>query len=138
VTASSRANEVEAAANWCYYGHEPTIANVRLRQLSQRARFAGAFKTLGVCWLLAVVAVFMPVLHFVLVPGLLLLGPLLFLGKLAEGVTLLGATGPCPACGATITHRVKLRALPKMEIRCDGCGRAIELVIPDALMRAPD
>lgn len=129
---SSPAHVVEIAAAYVYPDLAPTVARVRLRRIGPRARMLAAFQALGLTWLAAVAAVFLPLLHFVLVPSLLLLGPAMFFWKLGEHVTLLGADGPCPACGEPIAHRVKLRAAPRTEIRCDHCGRSVALTIPEA------
>jgi len=122
----------EGAATWCYPAHEPTAAVVRLRWVSKRGRLMAALKALGGFWLAAVAAVFLPLLHFILVPTLLLLGPLMFFWKLRESVTLLGADGPCPACGVPIAHRVQLPAAEHTQVRCEACGRSVDLAIPAA------
>lgn len=128
----------EIAANWSYDGREPTPAVVRLQRVSKRGRTYAALKALGACWLAGVAAVFLPLLHFILVPSLLLLGPLMFFWKLSEHVTLLAADGPCPACGAAILHRVKLRASERTDVRCESCGRRVELVISAESLLSPD
>ena len=133
---SSGAVIAEIAATWRYPGHEPTAAVVRLRRVNKRGRLMAALKALGGCWLAAVAAVFVPLLHFILVPSLLLLGPAMFFWKLGEHVTLLSADGPCPACGAPIAHRVKLRAAERTQVRCDACGRGVELAIPSEELTA--
>lgn len=129
----------ERAATWCYAAHAPTTAMVRLRWVNKRGRLMAALKALGGFWLAAVGAVFLPLLHFILVPTLLLLGPLMFFWKLRESVTLLGADGPCPACGVPIAHRVQLPAAEHTQVRCEACGRSVDLAIPAAELRAsPD
>jgi len=123
---------VEIAASYRYPEIEPSPARVKLRRMNRPARMIAALRALGLCWLAAIAAVFVPVLHFVLVPSLLLGGPLAFLWKLGEQVTLLSADGTCPACHAPIAHRVKQRAAEHTNIRCDHCGRNIDLVLPAA------
>ncbi len=132
---SPHAVVVEIVARWCYPDHEPSAAVVRLRRVNKRGRLVAAFRALAGCWLAAVAAVFLPLLHFILVPSLLLLGPLMFFWKLREHVTLLGADGPCPACGVQISHRVKLPAAEHTQVRCEACGRAVDLVIPAEELR---
>ena len=121
---------VELAASFRYPDLEPSPARVRVRRMNRPARIVAAFKALGGCWLGAVAAVFVPVLHFVLVPGLLLLGPAMFFWRLGQRETLLSADGNCPACGVPIAHRVTLTATEHTQIRCEGCGRGIDLTIP--------
>ena len=111
---------------------------VRVRRVNKRGRLTAALKAFGTCWLAAVAAVFVPLLHFILVPSLLLLGPAMFIWKLGEHVTLLSADGSCPACGEEIVHRVRLRAAEHTRVRCDACGRGVELAIPAAELTARD
>jgi hypothetical protein len=125
---------VEAPAQIRYPGHEAAPAVVTLRRRNRRDRLAAVVKTWAICWAAAVVAVFLPVLHFILVPGLLLGGPLYALSMRNEHTTLLKATGRCPACAKEIMHTVKRRAVASTRLRCDACGRAVELAIDPALL----
>lgn len=128
--------EGEIVARWCYGERPSTAAVARVRWVSKRGRLVAALQALAGFWLAAIAAVFLPLLHFVLVPSLLLLGPLMFFWKLRESVTLLGADGPCPACGVPIAHRVQLPAAQHTQVRCEACGRSVDLAIPaEALKR---
>lgn len=77
-------------------------------------RTSRAVRALATCWGLAVLAVFLPVLHFVLVPSLLVAGPVVALSRLRERCTVRGASGTCPACGAAQSFAVSgaLRVAP--------------------------
>ncbi len=86
------------------------------------------------CWGAAVAAVFLPVLHFVLVPSLLLAGPLVALARWRERVTILAADGACPACGAMQHPRPRSAAAEHMGFRCESCRRALELRLPPELL----
>jgi len=85
-------------------------------------------------WGLAIAAVFLPVLHFVLVPALLLGGPILALQRLGERVTVLDVSGNCPGCGAPQKQSLKRKAQPRLEFRCDACRRAIGVRVPEDLL----
>src|SRR5690606_38859356 len=50
-------------------------------------------------WLAAVIAVLVPLLHWVLVPTLALLGPILALRTFARDRSVCGGSGLCPSCG---------------------------------------
>src|SRR6185295_312574 len=65
---------------------EAAVATVRCRSLAWRAGRAGL--ALGIAWLLAFPAIFFPVAHFVLVPGLLIGGVVLAAIRLREDRTL--------------------------------------------------
>ena len=94
-------------------------------------RLRRALLGLAACWGAAVAAVFLPVLHFVLVPTLLIAGPLLAFARLGERRTVTGITGPCPVCGGVITLRPGGTAAAV--VRCDHCRRPVEWALaPDA------
>ena len=114
----------------CYPGREPAPAIVRMQPRDRRARIARALRTLAACWGLAIAAVFVPVLHFVLVPSLLVAGPLLSLQKLGEAQSMLSAAGACPACGAPQEFPLARPWRARVSLRCTACGRAIALETP--------
>jgi hypothetical protein len=72
---------------------------VSLQSWEKKERTARAFKALGFTWIGAIVAVFLPLLHFVLVPALLVAGPLLFFWVAGREQVILGGKGTCPDCG---------------------------------------
>jgi hypothetical protein len=126
----------EVPARFTYVGRPDTEARVRVRRHDSRQRTARALRVLGACWGLAVVAVLVPVLHFVLVPGLLLAGPLLAVQRLGERVTVVGARGECPGCGAPQTFTLAMAPTERMPLRCEACGRQVFLV-PGAELTDP-
>lgn len=124
----------EAPALLRYPGKEPSAARVTLRRLGRRDRLAAVAKTWAIGWLAAAAAVFLPVLHFVLVPALFVGAPLVALSKRREHTTLLRAGGACPACGAAVVYTQRRRASAFVALRCEGCGRALELSIDEAAL----
>jgi hypothetical protein len=126
----SSAAERDHPGTLAYPGREGSGARVRVRHRDRRGRMLRAGRTLTACWGLAIVAVFLPVLHFVLVPGLLLLGPALAWAKLHEADTLLAVEGPCPACAAPLHATPGQPWRERTLLRCDACGRRLELVLP--------
>ncbi|MFQ5746948.1 MAG: hypothetical protein ACE5HF_06970 [Gemmatimonadota bacterium] len=67
--------EAPAAIPAVLYGEgRETAVELRVRRFTRRERLRAAGRRLGLLWGLAVPAVFIPVLHLVLVPGLLLGG----------------------------------------------------------------
>jgi hypothetical protein len=115
-----------------YPDRADAAARVRVRHHDRRARTLRAARTLAACWGLAVVAVFLPVLHFVLVPALLLLGPAMAWSRLHETRTLLGVEGACPACALALHLKLAQPWRERTILRCDGCGRRLTLVLPPA------
>jgi hypothetical protein len=109
-------------------------ATVSIRQHSRPERLRRAARAWAGCWGAAIVAVFLPVLHFVLVPALLAGGPLYAMVMMRERVTVLGADGDCPACGAAQHPKLKAGASASMDFRCEGCRRALLLKLPAELL----
>ncbi len=126
--------EPPAEGHFRMHGREDSFARLTVQRHDRAARSRRALKTLGITWGCAVIAVFLPVLHFVLVPLLLVAGPVLAYQKSRESVTLLTATGPCPACHAPQDHRLNAAARERLVLRCEACGRALELWPAAALL----
>jgi len=121
------------AAEFVYHDRTSAAA-VSVVEHGSRDRALRAVKGWAGCWGAAVAAVFLPVLHFVLVPSLLLAGPLVALARWRERVTILAADGTCPACGAMQHARPRSAAAEHMGFRCDSCRRALELRLPPELL----
>jgi hypothetical protein len=106
------------------------VATILHRSLASRASRAGA--ALGVAWLLAFPAIFLPVAHFVLVPGLIIGGVVLGAIRLAEARTLARVRGVCPRCQAALDLSPGGRyRLPRM-VQCDRCRNELTLAAPAA------
>ena len=65
---------------------------------SNAERVKRAAKILGICWGLAVVTLFIPLAHFILVPSFLLAGPIMAYMKYRVVESVEGAQGKCPTC----------------------------------------
>lgn len=110
-----------------YPGHPDTHATLHERVWTRAQRLQRSAKALGLTWAAAVAAVFLPVLHFVLVPALLIAGPVAAYARYREERTLLGYEGVCPACGAALEERRALPSREEVALRCDACGRGLVL-----------
>jgi hypothetical protein len=75
-----------------------TSGQVLLKSWTKQERTRRSFKALGFCWLLAVGAVLIPILHFVLVPTFLLAGPIAFFWVANQEDEISGGKGVCPEC----------------------------------------
>jgi hypothetical protein len=75
---------------------------MQVEQWDKRARTARAARAWGICWLTAIGAVFLPLLHFFLVPALLLAGPVAAFFIVAQENIILGGKGACPSCQRAI------------------------------------
>lgn len=103
-----------------------------VRDAGQRTRRALLTWLAG--WGCAIVAVFLPVLHFILVPLLFIGGPLLALSRLGERVSVLDVSGACPGCGAAQRQPLNAAARPRLAFRCDACRREITVLVPAELL----
>jgi hypothetical protein len=93
------AQPVEVDATLTVFGAAPTRATVTLIPLSPGRRLARALGVLAACWAGAVVAVFIPVAHFLLVPALTIGGLVWAVLRFREQQRLLRVQGVCPRCG---------------------------------------
>jgi hypothetical protein len=132
-TAPAADGSEQLPAEFAYF-EKVVPAVVRVRQHGKPDRLRRAAKAWAGCWGAAIVAVFLPVLHFILVPSLLVGGPLYAMVMMREKVTVLGADGNCPACGAAQHPRPKAGASATMPFRCESCRRALELRLPAELL----
>jgi hypothetical protein len=66
------------------------------------ARTKRAVKWFAILWALAAFSAIFPLVHFVLVPGLLIAGPIAAFLMLQQESVVLGGHGKCPACGASL------------------------------------
>ena len=111
-----------------YTGKPDAPATARVRRYDRALRMSRALKTLGTGWALAIAAIFLPVLHFILVPALALGTPLIALQRWGESAVLVGATGNCPACGQPQDWKLHPSKLGEpVSQRCESCGRALTL-----------
>ena len=108
----------------------PAVVVVQHRSLASRAGRAGL--ALGIAWLLAFPAIFLPVAHFVLVPGLIIGGVVLAAMRLAETRTLARVRGTCPRCKAALDLSPGGRYRLPRTVQCARCRNELTLAAPDA------
>lgn len=101
------------------------VAVVVERSLPARALRAGV--ALAVLWGAALICVFIPLLHFVLVPTLLLAGIAVAALRLTERVSMLEVRGACPRCSVGRVFETSGRFRDRCALHCDGCGNAISV-----------
>ena len=92
-----------------------------------------------ILWLsAALIAIPIPIVHFILVPGALLVGAVLALIRLGQAEIFRTAKGRCPFCGKEQSFSVMGRfKLPK-KLYCSSCQRQLLLEEPTiAPQRSP-
>jgi hypothetical protein len=83
---------------------------------------------LAACWAAAGVTVFIPIAHFVLVPGFLIAGPVLAMSAYRMERARNHASGSCPVCKAEITLALEAKdTFPKWTY-CPACNAPLQLI----------
>jgi hypothetical protein len=110
------------------FGSAPTPAHVIVATLSVRQRIARAGMIFAAALALALIALPIPLVHLVLVPGSLLLGLVLATSRLGQREVFRSAEGTCPFCGTAQRLGLAGRVfrLPR-EVFCRNCQRALDL-----------
>jgi hypothetical protein len=111
------------------FGSPPRAVEVVVVNLGVGRRAARAVGVLAACWALAFVAVFLPILHFVLVPAFLVAGPVLAVWRLREGRRLAGIRGACPRCGVSQEFRPGGACRARRVIDCPLCHTDLTLEV---------
>ncbi len=89
-------------------------------------RTRNALRTLGTWLTFTFAAVFIPILHWVLVPTLFVASFVLALDKLNETMRSEGGTGECPKCHQTFKVQASKWAT-RVTNNCDHCHEDLEL-----------
>ncbi len=90
-------------------------------QLMQRS-----FKKLGICWGIALACVFIPILHFVLVPGFIITGIILFFANFSKKTVLQASKLTCPKCHDLFELSERKIVWPTSDI-CEHCSSHINI-----------
>ena len=109
------------------FSGKATRGTVTVTSFDQRARVRRAFKALGTFWACAIGSVFIPVAHFLLVPGFFVFGIVQFFQRLGTPEIGRGATGTCPDCGAEQKLDLPPRWTVPQQVTCKHCQRGLQL-----------
>lgn len=110
------------------FGSPATVAHVEVETLTLQQRVVRSLVIIGLATGLAVVALPIPLVHFVLVPASLILGLVMGMNRFRQREIFLLARGSCPFCGTEQRLGLAGRAfrLPR-QVHCKNCGRALHL-----------
>jgi endogenous inhibitor of DNA gyrase (YacG/DUF329 family) len=127
--AEDRERKTILAARLSAFGAPPTPAIVTTEEVSPGARVRRAMTGLAACWLAAGVAVFLPVLHLVLVPTLVVGGiaAAVVLGRQARRV--LDVQGTCPRCLKEVAFEAGGHLRPTRLVNCPRCHTNVTLAV---------
>ena len=101
-----------------------TQATVQWEVFSAQSAGKRALQAWILSWGAAIAAVFIPLLHFILVPGLIITGPILFFVMSRARSRMLGGQGTCPACQAPFTIGAG-QTSPRFYDLCTSCRREV-------------
>jgi hypothetical protein len=117
------------------FGVQPSHARIQFATLTLADRLRRATAVFGLGLLLALIAIPIPLVHFILVPGALLLGTVLAAVRLSQRDIFQTAHGRCPFCATDQSFTVMGRfRLPK-RLYCASCQR--ELVLEEPTSEPP-
>jgi hypothetical protein len=109
------------------FGAPPGDARAEVAELTPAERLKRAGAMFGAFVAVAVVALPIPIVHFVLVPGGLLLAVALGGARLGQGRIFRGATGRCPFCGTEQQFSLFGRFRLPRRVDCVSCHRRLML-----------
>ena len=108
-------------------GDKTTDATLDIILFDQGDRVKRALKFLILSWLAAGITLFIPLAHFVLVPGFFLLGIYLAFSASKTLQAMDSAKGSCPVCSESITIKLEPKdTLPKWTY-CPTCNNSLQL-----------
>jgi hypothetical protein len=75
-----------------------TEGQISIQSWTETERAKRAFKFGTLTWLLAIACILLPIVHFILVPLLLIAGPIVAIWNYNRKSIIKGGSGPCPFC----------------------------------------
>jgi len=128
MSVSSPSTRVESFVLSGYNG-QPTRGTVTIHHFDHEQRVWRAFAGLGKWWGVALLCVFIPVAHFVLVPAFLAYGLWQFFQRLGTTELATDARGTCPDCGTEQTLDLAPRWRAPQPVTCRQCHRGLRLSV---------
>ena len=105
----------------------PRSGVLYLTAFNQRERTMRAIKVLAIAWGGALVALFIPLAHFVLVPAFLIAGPVMAYLRYRVTETAENVRGACPVCEKEVTIAVGGNERPPVWTYCPECQAPINI-----------
>jgi len=129
VSADSGTSAINLPATLTAFGAPPSHATVTVVAPTPGQRVKRALRPLGVCWGIAGGAVFLPILHFVLVPTFFISGLAVALTRLRERRTVARVRAACPRCGVEQDFASGHRFAQAWSLSCPACHSNLELAM---------
>jgi hypothetical protein len=119
----------DLAASLTVFGAAPRPVGVTVTRQSPGHRLARALKGAAVFWAVAAGCVFLPGLHFVLVPTFLVVGIAVGLRNLRDVEIVSRVHGACPRCGLEQDFAAGNRLTPVWTLDCPACHNNLTLTL---------
>ena len=119
----------EVPASLSAFGAPPQQVRVTVRLPTPGQRLARAAKGVGIFWAVAAGCVFLPGLHFVLVPTFVVLGLAAGAARLRDRRTVTRVHGPCPRCGCEQEFAFGNRLAATWALDCPACHTNLQLTV---------
>ncbi len=121
-------NTVTQTAAILVFAHnpEPSSGEVQIRDFSKSERTSRAVSRGAIGFVATVLAVFIPIAHFVLVPLGLVVTVLLVLAALNQTGVVEGGKATCPECKGTVTIYRRPKKFPFNDV-CESCHRSVTI-----------
>jgi hypothetical protein len=120
---------VDVPALLTAFGALPRRVTVTVVRPSPGQRIARALKAGGVFWAVAAGCVFLPGLHFVLVPSFLVIGVATGFRHLRDLEIVSRVRGACPRCGLEQEFAAGNRLTPAWSLACPACHNNLTLAL---------
>ena len=111
------------------FGAAARPAVVTVTRPSPGGRFKRAAKAAAVFWAFAFGCVFIPGLHFVLVPSFLVIGVAAGLRHARDAEVVSRVRGACPRCGGEQDFAAGNRLAPTWTLDCPACHNTLTLAL---------
>lgn len=116
-------------ASLSVFGAAPRPVRVTVTRQSPGHRLGRAAKVAGVFWAVAAGCVFLPGLHFVLVPTFLVVGLAAGFRNLRDVEIVSRVHGACPRCGLEQDFAAGNRLTPTWTLDCPACHNNLTLAL---------
>ncbi len=128
-TTPPESGSVDLPASLTVFGAAPRPVVVTVTRQSSGHRLARAAKGAGVFWAVAAGCVFLPGLHFALVPAFLVVGFAAGFRNLRDAEIASRVHGACPRCGLEQDFAAGNRPTPTWTLDCPACHNNLTLIL---------
>jgi hypothetical protein len=124
--------QVDLPVSLSAFGCEPREATATVVEQTPPERMGRVLTGLGMFWGLALLGLFIPVAHFILVPTFFVAGIVVAVKRSREDRRLLAVCGACPRCGAQQTFKGGGRFASGRTLDCPACHGTFTVAEPGA------